>query len=300
MSRTRFFSIGIACMAILLLPAFTETALALVKPQPQKAILPNGLRVVVQEDHSLPLVSCQLIFKTGPGFGRKVKPGLISTMARLMELGTPRGKDRLAFYSALDNQGCDKISIYDSFMGLVLELQGPPESLDAMMSSLRALAFEPSFDQELVDRAKAKEITEVKQRLQYPLRSWHLIDGLFPMLFAGTPMGSRFQGSAVEIGALERKDLEAFAAENLVSNNAALVIVGDVVACDIFKSLMPTFGTLTARPLPDESHAASGSATTSVSSAFKRPDERQIAHCMSRRSIASEMRVYPGRALGIG
>ncbi|MFZ2957742.1 MAG: insulinase family protein [Candidatus Ozemobacteraceae bacterium] len=276
MARSRFFLVGIAFIAVLLvLPAFTGSAFALVKPQPQKAVLPNGLRVVIQEDHSLPLVSCQLIFKTGPGFGRQVKPGLISTMARLMELGAPRGKDRAAFYESLENLGCDKFSIYDSFLGLMLSLQGPPESLDVMLSSLRALGFEPPINQELIDRAKAKEITAVKQRLQYPLRSWYLIDGLFPMLFAGTPMGTRFRGNLVEVGALERKDFEAFATENLVSNNAALVIVGDVVACDIFKSLMPTFGTLTARTVPEET-AANSSATTEISSAFKHPDEHQI------------------------
>ncbi|HNV68725.1 MAG TPA: insulinase family protein [Candidatus Ozemobacteraceae bacterium] len=231
--------------------ALASQASALIKPQPQRAILPNGLRVVVQEDHSLPLVSCKLLFKVGPGVARPVAPGLVAVLARLLETAAPVGETRSAFLTELAKQGCHPPQVVDTAQGLILMIQGPSDSLDVALRSLRRLAFGQTFSREAFDRAKNLELQKARQRLQFPLSSGYLSDAIAPMLFEGLPMGARFFATQEEVGKLTLADVEKMYQEQCVSNNAALVVVGDVMACEIFKGLMPVYGDLTALPVAE-------------------------------------------------
>ncbi len=279
MSRVRIITI------ITLLVCFLTQAgqvSALIKPQPQRAILPNGLRVVVQEDHSLPLVSCKLMFRVGPGAARPVAPGLVAVLARVLETAAPADGSRDSFLRDLARFGCHPPQVIDSPQGLIVMLQGPGEAQEVMIKSLRRLMFGQIFTREAVDRAKNLELQKARQRYLFPLTSGYLADRLAPMLFEGLPIGGRFYATPEEIGKISVDDIQKLYAEQCVSNNAVLVVVGDVQACDIFKGLMPVYGDLTAstvtEPAPSPKYQERADEKTIV-----QPDAKCTASVMEMR-----------------
>src|ERR1043165_10208007 len=57
-------------------------------PAPRETVLPNGLVIVVVEDHRLPLVNCRLAFRVGTAFDPPQLPGLTDLLAGLLPEGT--------------------------------------------------------------------------------------------------------------------------------------------------------------------------------------------------------------------
>src|SRR5829696_8942036 len=57
-------------------------------PTPRETVLPNGLSLVVVEDHHLPLVSYRLAFRVGGSFDPPGLPGLTDLLAGLLPEGT--------------------------------------------------------------------------------------------------------------------------------------------------------------------------------------------------------------------
>src|SRR5262249_12401084 len=67
-------------------PALQPHSIAI--PAPRETVLPNGLTIVVVEDHRLPLVSYRLAFPIGGSFDPPDLPGLTDLLTGLLQEGT--------------------------------------------------------------------------------------------------------------------------------------------------------------------------------------------------------------------
>jgi predicted Zn-dependent peptidase len=218
---------------------------ALIKSPPEKAILPNGMRVVVVEDKSLPFAAVGLMFDTQILKGTSCNSGLGNIYRSLLKNAGFKGKSRYDF-----NADLERVGIIPEFAGnhesFYAACQGNAEQLENMLSVLYDLGFalEPTLED--FDRAKAEALRILKNSEKYPLSTGRLANKVWQDLYP--ELTNDCHGPA-EKSALERVDfnqIKDVAKKVFVPNKAVLVIVGDVDASRIFKISMKIFGSLQA------------------------------------------------------
>jgi zinc protease len=214
----------------------------------QEMKLPNGLKVVVQEDHRSPVVVSQVWYRAGSVDEFNGTTGVAHVLEHMMFKGTkkvPAGQ-----FSRIVAAAGGKENAFTSRDYTVYFQQ--------LEKSHLGLAFKLESDRmvnlNMSDSEFAKEIQVVMEE-----RRWRTDDK--PQALVGEQlMGVAFQASPYArpvIGWMN--DLEHMTAQDArdwyhrwyAPNNATLVVVGDVQAPEVFKLAKQYFGPLKARKLPE-------------------------------------------------
>ncbi len=217
-------------------------------PRLHERTLDNGLQIAVAEKRAIPLVSINLVFRSGAARETRAKAGLSDFVVELLRRGT--GK-----YTA------EEIDERLELMGSDLRLEtgndstwisstAPSEHLPPRLEMLAEVATRPSFPAREVTQAKKRTIARIRTDLDNP--SSIAGDAISRLAFGRHPYGFPAHGSIASVGSFSRKDCLDFFREHYVPSNAILVIVGDVDAEDAFKLVRKLFGGWRGKPAPTE------------------------------------------------
>lgn len=203
--------------------------------------LPNGLRVLMHEDHSSPIVAVDLWYNAGSKFDPKGKSGLAHMFEHMMDEGTlnmPNGEYKRVIQTAggtynasTANDGARYYSVVPSnYLETVFWLEaermanlGP--TLDANRFNLEREAVRNEYRQNVLDDPEQSAGVAV-------------LESLFPEGAYAPPLF----GYPSDIAAATVDDLRRFYDTYYVPNNAVLVIVGDFVTADARKMVQRHFG----------------------------------------------------------
>lgn len=237
-------------LSLLFLPA----ALA-AEPAPQipfeKYTLPNGLEVVLSEDHRLPLVAVDIWYHVGAD---KEVPGR-SGFAHLFEHIMFQGSRNVAedtFFQYLEGAGAtatngttdfDRTNYFETVPTNQLELALWLES-DRMGFLLDTLTQERLDNQKAVVR---KERQQSVENVPYGAPEEQFFKLLFP---APHPYHGVVIGSHTDLEAATLDDVRGFFQTWYVPNNATLAIVGDFDPATIKATVEKYFGSIKAGPEP--------------------------------------------------
>lgn len=187
-------------------------------PVPRKALLPNGLRVVVQaNEHTATVVMCALVrvtalHETRSGAGtRRVLQGMIAAGAgHAAEMSTAAVRTDL--------------SVAPDYVELVLA--APAESLADCARLMRGLLFAPQLTPTALERERAFVLRTIAARDEVPLSRTiaRFHEGLFPGL--GSADGEAADPRAVAGLTLER--LARFHAQHYLPNATVIAVSGGV------------------------------------------------------------------------
>ncbi|HEX8284067.1 MAG TPA: insulinase family protein [Pyrinomonadaceae bacterium] len=208
-------------------------------PAVQRRKLSNGLEVLVVEHHELPVVSLNLVMKTGAAGDPAGKAGLASLTADLLDEGT-------ATRSALE------ISDQLARIGSTLQVSAGWDSTTAGMRTLTrhldgALAIyadviaNPAFPDGELQRIRQQRLAALRQQRDSP----EAIAGLVfqKVLYgAGHPYGHALAGDEASLQSLSAEDARKFYESYLRPNNSALIVVGDVKPDALVAKLEKAFG----------------------------------------------------------
>ena len=218
---------------------------ALVKSPPEKAILPNGLRVIVVEDKSLPVAAAGLIFDSGVHYRHSCNAGLGSIYHRLLSSAGFADESRFDFNARLE-----KVGIINEFGGgqdmFYAACNGNANQLPLMLEALYKLGFNLKPQAEDFDQAKDEAHRFVMSSRKFPrtggLMERQIWKDLFPDQLAEChgPIDEQL------LAKVQIKELETFVSEIFVPNNAVLVVIGDVTASEVITAAMQKFGALKA------------------------------------------------------
>ncbi|MBF0543153.1 MAG: insulinase family protein [Candidatus Riflebacteria bacterium] len=246
----------------------SEFSWALVKAPPERGILPNGLKVLVLEDSTLPMVSATLVFNfSTPHAASQIDPlasrGL-KILRMLMEKGDSKSVSRMDLNAALEEQGC----ITMAFPSVVpwAGVQGHPDSLDKMLKFLRAVTFELNPTHDLLEHVKRSSRRDLQESKIHPLSSGYIQSKAIALLGGGQNIAERDAYLDDSLKGVTLEEIQSLISSTLVPNNAVLTIVGDVKAGDIFKKAMASFGDLTARRIESPKTATETILVNQVSS----------------------------------
>ena len=215
------------CVLIAATAATPASAQSVPKLQFEKLTLPNGLQVILHEDHSTPIVVANTWYRVGSGDERPGRTGFAHLFEHLMFMGSqnvPQGQfDKWLESVGADNNGTtdfDRTNYYEQLPSNALPLA-------LWLDADRMGNLLPVMDQAKLDLQRDVVKNERRQRydnVPYGRANETIWATLFP---AGHPYHWPPIGSMADLSAASLDDVKQFFRTYYAPNNATLVIAGD-------------------------------------------------------------------------
>lgn len=197
----------------------------LVLPVFQQLKLDNGLTVLVNTRHELPLVFLGVAFGSGSAQDPAGQGGLADLTYKMMLEGAG-GKDTIALDNAFADLGVSP-SVSVNTDGAVIGTRVLTRNADKALALLSDVARKPTFAQKDFDRRKKQQLADLVRRLGTP---WFLgqMAYLQTVFGADHPYGHPTSGVPATVDKLTLQDVKRFYQKSVGPKDAALVVVGDV------------------------------------------------------------------------
>jgi zinc protease len=250
-------------------------------PAIKETKLKSGLTVAVVEKKGVPLVTVQLMIKTGASAEGVDKAGLANLTAALITKGTStRTANQIAeqveFLGGSINSGAGWNNSTASISVTADKIQ---QAIDILADVVR----NPVFKQEEIDLLKSQTLDELKYNLSQPGFLGNYVASVYS--FKEHPA----EGTPASIAAINRNDIVSFHKERFSPDNAVLIFAGDVTAERANALATAAFGSWTrgesgtVRGKGRSTETSSGNAASAPESVFRRflvvdlPDSGQAA-----------------------
>jgi zinc protease len=191
-------------------------------------VLPNGLRVIVAEDHSTPVASVNVWYHVGSGYERPGRTGFAHLFEHIMFEGSANVAegdfDNLLEAAGARNNGStnvDRTNYYEVMPSNAVELALWLEA-DRMGGLLEAMSQSKLAGQ--------REVVKNERRQRYENAPYGgLWEAAAPMLYPeGHPYSWTTIGSMADLDAAELEDVNEFFRTYYAPNNATVAVVGAV------------------------------------------------------------------------
>lgn len=216
---------------------------------PHRTVLPNGIVVIVQENHANSTVAVACSIKAGSYFDPPGKHGVAELVAEMITRGTQK-RTALDIARQVDFIGASietSCSVELANVRAKCLSKDLPLILDLVADQLR----NPSFPEDQFQKAKGEMLSRLLQSKESPeaQASRKFYNAVFP---AGHPYHAlTFDEAEAQIKAIEREDLDAFHRSYYRPDTCIIVIVGDVDTAEAVALLQQYFGDWTAKgPTP--------------------------------------------------
>lgn len=214
-------------------------------PDWQETVLPNGLKIIVYEQHETPTVSLRLYIKAGSANdGDKLKSA--SFTASLLTRGTAT-RDANKIAEEIDFLGAD-LSAAAGLDNSSLSLSILSKYLDTGLDLFQDALLHPTFPEKEVEFIRLQSLNRLRLA---KADGGTLADEAFNKIVYGShPYGNSGIGTEAALKALTRKDIERFYKAHYLPNQALLVVAGDVDSKAIVGKLTALFGNWKAGKAP--------------------------------------------------
>lgn len=220
--------------------------------------LDNGLEILVQEDHSTPLVCSFIWYRVGLRHEPSGQSGISHFLEHMAFKGTERlsGREMNRLVTARGGYlngftSMDYTAYVETLPSDALELAFRIES-ERMASC--------TLDPEDIEAEKGVVLSEFEGAENDP--GFLLRRRVMAAQFPGQPYGQTVIGDKDDIRGLTRKEVAAYYRSHYAPNNAVLVVVGDVEPEDAFAKAEEYFGPIPsdepAPPRPNPGRGATG------------------------------------------
>jgi zinc protease len=223
--------------------------------------LPNGLTVLLVEQHHLPIVSASLIVLNGSDANPIAKPGLSSFTSEMLPEGTARRtSSQIADDAAQIGSEVRALTTSDSSL---IDIRVLKSNVDPALDLLSDVVLHPKFDPAEIERVRKLRETDILQIQDDP---GQLVIGVLRKAIYGPghPYGYRGEGTIAATRATTREDLVQMWKSGYLPGNAALVLSGDLSSSEARKLAEKSFGGWTGAASRREPPAVANKAARSV------------------------------------
>ncbi len=252
-------------------PAFTETQ------------LPNGLRLLVVENHALPVANVDLYVRSGASSDPAGKLGLAQMTAALLDKGTP---NRTAVQIAETVEGVGgSIGAFAGADNMTASVGVLSDQLTLAFELLSDVVLRPTFPEQELETARAQQIAGLRAALGQP---GTLAARMFDRQVYGEGHPYGRQRTPQSVQALTRDDVVAFHHAHFVPSNALLVISGDVTPAQAQQMAQEHFGSWTGGPAPEDRFSTVPSRAGTEIYLVHRPNSVQSSIYVGHAGIAAD------------
>jgi zinc protease len=228
-------------------PRFTQ-------PRGETFKLANGLSVIHYYNKALPLVSSQLVVRSGGAANPANLPGLAGFTAQMLEEGTatrsaPGIADEIAQLGAfMDTGSSDDVS--------TVSLLALRATFPRALAVVADMVQRPAFPVAEIERQRLDRLGALTQQRDDP-ETVAALAAAGALFGAGHPKGYGQLGLEPAIRSTTRDDIAGFWRRHYVPSNAALVVTGDITRAELEALAQAQFGQWAAAKAPP---AATGAA----------------------------------------
>ncbi len=216
-----------------------------------RATLPNGLKIVLAERHSIPQVQLTLLVDAGYAADQFAAPGTASLTLDMLDEGTTR-RSALQISDTLSQLGA-QLSTSSQLDVSRVALSTLKENVDPALDIFADVVLNPSFPQADFQRQQRQRLARIQREKVQPVQ---MALRVFPQLLYGAnhAYGNPLTGSGTEqsVTQMTRDDLVRFHRTWFKPNHATLVIVGDVSLAEIQPRLTRLFSGWKAGDVPQK------------------------------------------------
>jgi zinc protease len=210
-------------------------------PSMQKATLSNGLKLVLAERHSAPVVNFSLLVESGYAADPADGLGTCSFAQRMLEEGTPT-RDSLKIGEELESLSAEFRAAANLDWATV-NLNALKVNMDKALDIYADLILHPAFpEKEFVRLQKDRLATIQREKVTPNSMAMRVVPTL--LYGKGHPYAGSFVGTGTEasVSKMTREDLAKFHDTWFTPNNATLLIVGDTTLAEITPKLEKLLG----------------------------------------------------------
>ena len=193
-------------------------------PPPVRQVLPNGLRLIVQDHRAADIVAVYLYVGVGVRYERPDQLGYSHFQEHMLFKGTdkwgPGYIDR-----TVEGVG-GRTNATTSFDFTDFYILVPAESMETAMQTLADMAFRSTFDPAEVAREREVIFEEANIETDNPKTA--IIRQLYGMVFADNPYGYPVLGTRATMNAATSAILKAYNKKYYTPENMTLVVAGPV------------------------------------------------------------------------
>jgi zinc protease len=201
----------------------------------KRNLLANGLVLLVSEEHSLPLVSIELLIDAGSRRDPAGKEGLAYLTAQGLLLGTKKHQE-VEINEKLDYMGASlEVSVGRDYtkMNLRVLKKDLTEGFDLFLETIT----EPSFPEEKFHREVRETVAAIQSSEERPEV---VAERAFrKKLFLDSPYSHPVEGTKVSLGRIKREDMVTFRSSYYRPNISIFTIVGDVTVKEVQDRIVP-------------------------------------------------------------
>jgi zinc protease len=213
---------------------------------PAKFVTPNGMTVLVLEQHFLPIVEVHALIKTGSAQDPPDKAGLANLVASLLDEGTiTRTSKQLA--EQIDFVG-GALAVKASEDFTTASARVLKKDVDLGFTLLADILQHPAFPKQEFERIREQILGEMASDKDDP---GHVAMKAFNQLvFHGHPYRWPLNGTEETLGKITHTDVVNFYAKEYLPGQVILTVVGDVTVEQVTGLVHTHFGTWKKSPPP--------------------------------------------------
>ena len=209
---------------------------------PVSARLPNGLTLILAERPGLPVVSAQLVVKTGSDANPLDRPGLASFAADMLDQGTAT-RSALQIASEVSEIGAS-LSAAATMDATYVSTRSLKRNFSRALDLLADVALRPSFPAQEIERQRSLRLGRLTQQRKNAQAL--ALETLAGALYGPAhPYGFTDLGNETGVKATTREDLESLWRRGFTPGNAALVVAGDISMPELTVLATKTLGAWT-------------------------------------------------------
>jgi zinc protease len=219
-------------------PKAAESAQVSVEAATQKIVFPNGLRLLVKEDHRLPFVEMRAVFQAGVLVETGSNNGLTQLASKMLLQGTrKRTAEQIATEIESVGGSIDTFGGNNSF-GVTAEVLSGDFKMG--FEIFADVLLNPSFPKDAFAREQSIQVEMIRSQRDHLLQSCNQL--MRAALFGPGGYGLDPLGTESSVGTLRPAGAAEFFHRMAVPDNCVLAVYGDVKTADVKKAVQQAFG----------------------------------------------------------
>jgi len=231
-------------MLVATVAAFVSTSFGQTMNVTEK-VLPNGLKVLLKEEHKAPVVTFQIWYKVGSRNERLGKTGMSHVLEHMMFKGTKKYGPKTFSQTVQRNGGNDNAftskdytAYFENFASDRIGI-----SLDLESDRMQNLLIEPK------DFQSERDVVKEERRMRTeddPVST--MVEQMMSVAFGAHPYQWPVIGWMEDLSSITRDDLSNHYRTYYAPNNATIVVVGDFDTKTLLPSIEKYFGAIPRGP----------------------------------------------------
>ena len=209
----------------------------------KKFTLDNGIRLIIRENHTVPMFAMNIAFLGGLRFETEKNNGITRFLSLMLTRGT---KNRTAKQLAeeIESMG-GNITSYSGRDSFGIEAKFLKQDLDHALDIVSDIVLHSNFPKNEVEKVRKDLKGAIKQQKDNMVLSTFKI--FTKNLYANHPYGMPVLGTLSSINNIKREDLIKFYKKFIVPSNMVITIVGDINESEVRDELNKRFKSMKAK-----------------------------------------------------